>query len=113
MLNYYMGTGKTLISVALYLVYRRLAYERGLDVTPAFVVVPPTLVIQWIKEIIKHTYLTEHAICKYKEKSRDLSQSDNKYFIITSFNLVGSELSKEPISKVRSNKVTKFAIQSY
>ena len=69
MLNYYMGTGKTLISVALYLVYRRLAYERGLDVTPAFVVVPPTLVVQWIKEITSHTYLTEHAICKYKEKS--------------------------------------------
>jgi len=79
--------------------------ERGLKLTPAIVVVPPPLIDQWIKEITTHTYLTQHAICRYKEKGRDLYEADDKYFIITSFNLVGSEMSKPPVDRPKSKKV--------
>jgi SNF2 family DNA or RNA helicase len=100
-----MGTGKTMIAIILYLIARRLAFEMGIHLTPAIVVVPPTLVDQWIKEITKHTYLTQHAICRYKERARDLSEADDKYFIITSLNLVGSEMSNPAIERPKSKKV--------
>lgn len=105
LLNFDMGLGKTLISIVFYLIAKRLCEERGIKLPPCLVVCPATLVEQWISQILFHTYLTEDAICKYKEKGRDLSKADDKYFIITSFNLVGMELSKPVVEKPRSTKV--------
>eukprot|EP00698_Gefionella_okellyi_P006839 TRINITY_DN1646_c0_g1_i1.p1 TRINITY_DN1646_c0_g1~~TRINITY_DN1646_c0_g1_i1.p1 ORF type:complete len:955 (+),score=182.95 TRINITY_DN1646_c0_g1_i1:65-2929(+) len=94
-----MGLGKTIESLAAYVLRRYFCKQAGRAVEPLLVVCPKSVALQWSTETTKHTSLQPGVYMESWRRSMDLKDFD---VIITTYNIVMEEVKRYAIRKKSS-----------